>query len=351
MGNVKRTFVGFVVAYSILPICAHAQQSLGSLTDLVRDFSAAHIESLKNIRCAVESTDPNGVKFHGQIAIMNGVLPYKFPPRGAFLFSRSPAADSPNDNNSVSMKIGNSQYSFKLKKQSQSQSYSLVDVVIPTDDPNREDLARDKIFFSFSSTDAEAIWSPIRVFDLASIDMLSGDRGIQIVNFQYSPTERRAIVDFDFPKEHPFKHEWARVIFGDRGEVLEYEIRNRSRPDILDTYFVKINYQQLDQALDGSNYANEAALFPSEFRVRSLTKRNGQLLSESPEVSVRLSNFEYDKIDLGQFTLTQYGIPEPEGTTVLKRPVPYWLLGTIAGGVFVVIGIYLRRNADGATLE
>ena len=82
-----------------------------------------------------------------------------------------------------------------------------------------------------------------------------------------------------------------------------------------------------------------------------MTKRNGQLLSESPEVSVRLSNFEYDKIDLGQFTLTQYGIPEPEGTTVLKRPVPYWLLGTIAGGVFVVIGIYLRRKADGATLE
>lgn len=311
---------------------------------LVRDFTDVYIKSLKNVRCKVEGIDLNGVKYRGEIAVMNSVLPYKFPPSGAFLFSRSPASDAPNDNNSVSMKIGNSQYSFSLKKSNQDNL--LLDLVVPIDDPNREDLAKDRIFFSFSALNAEALWSPIRVYDLASLDMLTGDRGVQVLNFQYQPNDGHAIVEFKFPKDHPFEHEWARVIFGKRGEVLEYEIINRPGSDITVTYFVKINYPEINQTHEGTNRADAASLYPSEFRRNSVMSSTGQPPSAPPELLVRLSDFEYNKNHLEQFTLTHYGIPEPDGTTVLGRPIPYWLFGTIAGGVFLAIGMYLRRNAD-----
>jgi hypothetical protein len=47
------------------------------------------------------------------------------------------------------------------------------------------------------------------------------------------------------------------------------------------------------------------------------------------------------------FTLSAFGLPEPPGTTVLQKGLPYWAVVTAGGVLLVGIGIYLRNRRIG----
>jgi hypothetical protein len=311
-------------------VCA---QDVSVLVKRVKIFSERYNEALKNLRCDVDG-NVAGNQFKGTIAILNGVLPFRFPPSGAFEFSRFKKGTK---STTEMIKVGNSQYSFRVVKQEVGQTFGLEDLYIQIDNRNRMELLKDPIFFSFSAVDSMAVFAPIMVFDMASIDLLNGSHGgrSQIIA---AADSNETVVEFIFPDDHPFKHEWARVSFGKFGEVLDYKIRNRPKPNHLTTYSYVVDYSESETSISGVR-------LPSELRIEMDSASEGRSIAKQ-ENWVKLGNFQFGKNDPAQFTLTHYGIPEPEGTTVLGRPLPYWLLGTVSGVGFLALGVYLRRRSE-----
>jgi len=312
-------------------------EELGELTEMVRDYSRRYAESLSNLRCDVEGVSA-GVSFTGKICLLNRVLPYRFPKDGAFSFSSRAKPDSSDPlSTSEIVKVGNPQYSFIVSHRESNQTFGLDDFGVQVDNFGRKDILKDPVFFSFSAIDSAGLFAPVMVFDIPSIELLEGDRGVQGRKASSDDTDW-TVVEFQFPKEHPFQHEWARVTFGTSGQVLHYELKNRAEPQADVVYTYTVRYSDTEMSPQGCR-------FPVEVRVSTLVTEKGQP-HQLQENWYKLSNFEIGRNSKEQFTLTNYGIPEPEGTTVLGRPIPYWLLGTIAGVVFLGMGLYLRKRSE-----
>lgn len=52
---------------------------------------------------------------------------------------------------------------------------------------------------------------------------------------------------------------------------------------------------------------------------------------------------------LREFTLSNFGMPEPPQTTVLNSVLPYWIFGTIGGACLIGLGFYLRSRKTAQT--
>ncbi|MCU0713441.1 MAG: hypothetical protein MUC43_15385 [Pirellula sp.] len=315
------------------------ESDLDRLAKRVEGFTTNYLDSLQNVRCRVEGIDARGVKFQGTLALMGRVASFQaFPNNGAFSFTRSPTWRSSGSGSSQGVKVGNSQYSFQVDMQEKNEGYVLRDLVVQLDNVTRENLQKDPVFFSFSATDAMSIFAPIRVFDVSSYDIVSKKDGIQVSIRTGEGTIDSQIVEAKFPPEHPYGHESAMVVFGKHGEVQHYELVDRPTSSVVVTYIVDVKY--------ANDQLHSSSWFPSEFRFRSKTLNSGETSTDSPEIWVKLSNIELNKNSTSEFTLSHYGIPEPEGTTMRGYPIPYWLVGIVAGAGFLALGIYLRRRAD-----
>lgn len=333
----KFSYAFFMIIFCV--VSGYGQESdLDRLAKRVEGFTANYLDSLQNVRCRVEGIDPRGVEFQGTLALMGRVASFQaFPSDGAFLFTRSPTWRSSGSGSSLGVKGGNSQYSFQVDMQEKNEGYVLRDLVVQLDNVKRENLQKDPVFFSFSATDAMSIFAPIRVFDVSSNDIVSKKDGIQVSIRAGEDTTDSQILEAKFPPEHPYGHESAMVVFGKSGEVQHYELVDRPTSSVVVTYIVDVKY--------ANDQLHSASWFPSEFRFRSKTQ-SGNTSSDSPEIWVKLSNIEFNENSTKEFTLSHYGIPEPEGTTMRGYPIPYWLVGIVAGAGFLALGIYLRRRAD-----
>ncbi|XZE19237.1 hypothetical protein SH449x_004552 [Pirellulaceae bacterium SH449] len=333
----KLSYAFFTIVFCVAS--GYGQESdLDLLAKRVDGFTANYLDSLQNVRCRVEGIDPRGVEFQGTIALMGRVASFQaFPSNGAFSFTRSPTWRSSGSDSSQGVKVGNSQYSFQVDIREENEGYVLRDLVVQLDNVRRENLQKDPVFFSFSATDAMSIYSPIRVFDVSSIDIVSKKDGIQTSIRTGEGTVDTQIVEAKFPPEHPFGHESATVVFGKRGEVQHYELVDRPTSSVVVTYIVDVKY--------ANDQIHSATWFPSEFRFSSKTLYSGKT-SISPDIWVKLSDIEFNKNTTKEFTLSHYGIPEPEGTTMRGYPIPYWLVGIVSGSGFLALGIYLRRRAN-----
>lgn len=288
-------------------------QEIESLTDRVRIYSERYLESMQNMRCAVEGNAAE-CDFHGEIALLNGTTPYHFPPSGGFFSSRvmtSGTGDEKSETNVI--KLGNPQYSFRLVRQELGSPFQLDDLSIQYDNIDRKEISKDRVFFSFSANDSEAVFAPIMVHDISTVDLLKGDRGVQRSIATTSSTKQTE-VEFVFPANHPFGHASAHVSFGKSGELLRYELRERSENGIDVCYVGAVRYSE-------SDYTSSGLALPTELRVQATTKISGKTTEQS-ENWYKLSNFQFGKNTIGQFTLSYYDIPEPEGAEVDGRVVP-----------------------------
>lgn len=288
-------------------------QELEALTERVRNYSELYLESLRNMRCAVEGFVAERL-FHGEIALLNGVTPFHFPPSGGFFSSMVTISGSDDEKaEKMSMKLGNPQYSFRLVRQELGSSLQLDDLSIQYDNVYRKEVSKDRVFFSFSAIDSEAVFAPIMVHDISTIDLLKGDRGVQS-RIATTGSSKKSDVEFIFPENHPFGHASAHVSFGKFGEVLHYESRERTQNGIEVCYSGDVRYSESDKTSSG-------LALPNELRVQTKTKSSGKT-TQQPGYWYKLSNFEFGKNTMGQFTLSYYRIPEPEGATVSGRPLP-----------------------------
>lgn len=298
-------------------------QDLDELTKRVEVYSRDYAEAFKNVHCDVEGRIA-GTEFHGSFAVLNGVRAFSFPANGAFRFSR---IEKNEKWIREVVKIGNPQYSFRLEKRQPEKVFGLKELNIQFENQNRKALNKDPIFFSFSANESWALYGPIMVFDMTSVALLHGDHGVKrrIVDTT-NPNE--TVVEFDFPPDHPFWHKWAKVSFGASGEVLSYKLKSGTDARSV-TYSHSVRYSDSDRW-------GSAIKLPCEFRETEDTTGSW----------FKLSNFQFGKNEMAEFTLSHYGIPEPDGSSVLGRHQPIWLLGTVAGAFFLAIGIYLRRRAN-----
>ncbi len=309
--------------FEILPIFASLALALTSglvraqenesLTERVRRYSERYRESMQNMRCDVEG-DVADSHFHGEIALLNGTAPFHMPPSGGF-FSRKVTATGSGDEKSETtvIKLGNPQYSFRLVRQELDSPFQIDDLSIQYDNIQRTEISKDRVFFAFSATDSEAVFAPIMVHDVSTVDLLKGDRGVQRRIATTSNT-KQADIEFFFPENHPFGHATASVSLGESGELLRYELRERSENGIDVCYLGTVRYSQ-------SDYTPSGLPLPTELRVQTTTKVSGKTTPQS-EYWYKLSNFQFGKNTIGQFTLSYYDMPEPEGAKVDGRVVP-----------------------------
>lgn len=288
-------------------------QELEVLREKVRSYSELYLQSIQNMRCAVEGSVAERL-FHGEIALLNGVTPFQLPSNGGFsssMVTTSGAGDEQVEK--TSMKLGNPQYSFRLVREELGSSFCLGDLSIQFDNVHRKEVAKDRIFFSFSAVDSEAVFAPIMVHDISTIDLLKGVRGVQS-RFATTGSSAQTDVEFIFPEDHPFGYASTHVSFGRSGEVLRYELRERSRNGIEVCYFAAVRYSESDKAPSG-------LALPTELRILT-TEKTSQKTAQQPENWYKLSNFEFGKNTMAQFTLSHYRIQEPEGATVSGRQSP-----------------------------
>jgi hypothetical protein len=314
-----------LIVFAVIEIAAQSSisgQDMDELRRRVDLFALKYAEALKNVRCDVEGLHA-GTEFRGSFAILNGVRPFKFPQNGAFRFSRTELKSSRQV-----IKIGNPQYSFRLeKRQPEQQVFELNELNVQFDNQR----SGDSIFRTFSSTDTWALFAPIMIFDLTSTELVMGNNGVKgrIVQSDHS---NQTAAEFDFPSDERSGHVWAKVSFGESGEIVNYVLKDRGGPNELVTYSHVIVYSE-------SGRLDSGVRLPSEFH--ELGEKVGQ--------EFKLSNFQFGKNEMPEFTLTHYGIPEPVGSTLLDASLPYWLLGTVAGGLFLAIGIYLQKRSERST--
>ncbi|MFN3192167.1 MAG: hypothetical protein ACE361_16765 [Aureliella sp.] len=296
------------------PSSVSQAQELEILTERVRNYSDLYLETIQNMKCFVEGSVAER-PFHGEIALHNGVIPFHLPSKGGF-FSSKVVTSGPGDGQAEEtiMKIGNPRYSFMLVRQGPASSLRLDDLSVQIDDPCRKEVGKDLVFFSFSATDSEGVFAPMMVHDISTVDLLKGDRGVQS---RIAAIDNSEEIDarFIFPEEHPFGHASAYVRFGKNGEVLRYELRDRSENGIEVSYFGSVRYSE-------SHRTSKGLAMPTELRVRAETKISGKLTDES-ENWYKLSNFEFGKSTMTQFNLSHYGIPEPEGAKENGRQLPF----------------------------
>lgn len=297
----------------VLPVGSGRAQELDELTERVRSYSKLYLESLRNMGCAVEGSVAQR-PFHGEIALLNGVTPFHFPSNGGFCSSSVTISGSGHEEaEKTSINLGNPQYSSRLARQEPGTSLQLDDLSIQYDNVDRKDILKDPVFFAFSATDSAAVFAPIMVFDISTIDLLNEGRGVQS-RIAPSSSSKQTDVEFIFPENHPFGHASAQVSFGECGEVLHYELRERAQDGIEVSYTYDVRYSESERTASG-------LALPNELRIQTKTKSSGKT-RQLPDNWYKLSNFEFGKIRMDQFTLSHYGIPEPEGATVLGRPLP-----------------------------
>jgi hypothetical protein len=265
------------------------------------------------MKCTVDGSIAERL-FHGEIALLNGATPFHLPSNGGFFSSMVTNFGAGDEQVAqTSMKVGNPQYSFRLVRQGVVSSLHLDDLSIQYDNVYRKEVAKDRIFFSFSAIDSEAVFAPIMVHDISSNDLLKGDRGVQS-RIVATTNSEQTDVEFIFPENHPFGHASAHVTFGKTGEILRYELRERSENSTEVCYFYAIRYSESDKTSSG-------LALPTELLVQTKTNILGKTTHE-PERSYKLSNFEFGKNTMSLFTLSHYRIQEPEGATVSGQQSP-----------------------------
>lgn len=307
--------IRFVIAFMtvVFPSSLGRAQELEVLTERVRNYSELYLKSIQNMRCAVDGSVAERL-FHGEIALLNGVTPFQLPSNGGFFSSMVTTSGAGDEQvEKTSMKVGNPQYSFRLVRQGVGSSLQLGDLSIQYDNVYRKEVSRDPVFFSFSAIDSEAVFAPIMVHDISTIDLLKGDRGVQS-RIAATTNSEQTDVEFIFPENHPFGHASAHVSIGKSGEVLRYELRERSEYGIEVCYFYAVRYSESDKTSSG-------LALPTELRVQTKTKILGKT-THQPEHWYKLSNFEFGKNTMARFTLSHYRIQEPEGATVSGRQSP-----------------------------
>ncbi len=311
------------------PVRLAIADELAELSERVCSFSERYAKDVSNVQVDF-SAELAGRTFHGQAAIHKGVLPSNFPQNGAFLGRSSELGK-------LVVRGGNSQYSFKIVKQDESSTFTLAELVVQSGKDSIYTSWRPKsIMYAHCMTiDFGVVFAPIITGNVATQELFQNS---QIKRKLISVDGEKAVVEFAFPPEHVSEHTSVRVTFGSRGEVLDSQIhdqRTEMNADGWSTF--TLMYSQSEKTPSG---------IPLPQEVQGVTRLKQGDSTTSTNIVLKANNYRFESRDIEEFTLTHYGFSEPEGSTVLGRPVPFWLLGTLAGTGFLGLAIYLRKRGS-----
>jgi hypothetical protein len=312
------------------------------LIEKVRRLREEFSRLAKGTECSVEGVDSSSIRFRGNFSILNGVtLPQPFPTDGGLLFYRTPGFQPREDKQDQAVRVVNSQYSFALIRKNAESRWWVDDLKVQLTNQNRTDLAKDGNYLRFITDFMQGFWAPVQVYDVDAIDLLDGKDGVSAIPIDSSnqSTGKRYEIEFVFPPSHPYKHDRVRVSFGNSGEVLGYELKEVPNQGYISIYSVEVRYSP-ECVLDAVPMTNEY------HAVSKLIGPDGK----SPAPAKIFSKWsDYRRVDkkLNEFTISHFGIPEPPGTTLLRRGIPLWTYGTLIGAFLIALGFYLRKRSQG----
>ncbi len=283
---------------------------LADLSRLVCGFSERYSKDISNVQFdfSNELTD-SGDSYEGQATIHMGVRPHKFPKHGAFFCQFI----NKNGGKEV-IRVGNSQYSFRLDKPEGSPAFTMSDLVVQSNEESIYSAWRPKshAYTWMHSVHCAVVFAPITVMNIPTEELFTED-GIE--RKLISIDSDKSVVEFSFPPGHISKHTHAIVSFGKNGEVLESKVyQHRTEVDLHVWYTLPVTYSTTEKTASGFP-------LPGEKRQIALAILGGETIKTSP-VTLKASNYHFENRDIEEFTLSHFGFPEPEGTTLLKKPVP-----------------------------
>lgn len=304
----KQIGAGLILASLLLqvvfvrPILA---DELSELSERVCNFSERYAKELTNVQFDFSSEFAD-IKAHGQVAIHMGVLPFKYPKNGAF---RSHSIQSGDE----VVRAGNPQYSFRIVKPNGRPAYALEGLVKQND---RESIYKSwapasGVYARCMAIDSIVAFSPIVLLNVSSEELFKDSR---MQRKLISKDTERTVVDFTFPAEHPSKYTSVIASFGKTGEVVDFEVYQRNSEADLDAWHTcSLSYSKSEKTTSG---------FPLPHELQHSVLIVEKDKTTSNENVYRANNFKFETRDIKEFTLTHYGLPEPEGTTKFGNPTP-----------------------------